>query len=221
MNEKVSVDLKSLKFILKKNKPYLFSSIIILICIILFLQFIIPQFGALLTAKEEGKEASLKLATLKENLNVLTNINEDSLDQQLKILTLALPSGKDFDGILNSISFASQTTGVVLGAFSLQIGDLADSKTNDKFPVVSLTVPIEGDQKAVGNFIETISKSVPLSKISSIKVGDRTSIVDISFYYKPLDGSTYKEDDRIVPISQKGLLLIDELTNFGNTSSLQ
>src|SRR3989344_3104909 len=116
MNEKINADLKSLKFIFERNRSYILPSIIILVCIALFLRFVIPQFGILFAAQEEAKQASLKLQTLKENLNVLTNTDEKSLDVQLKILNLALPLNKDFSAILNSIYLASQKAGVNLGS---------------------------------------------------------------------------------------------------------
>ena len=83
MNEKINVDLKSLKFIFERNKSYILPSIIIVICIALFLQFVIPQFRILSLAQEEARLASLKLQILKENLNVVTNTDEKSLDSRL------------------------------------------------------------------------------------------------------------------------------------------
>lgn len=221
MNEKVNADLKSLKFIFERNKLYILPSIIIAVCIALFLQFVIPQFKILFATREEAKQASLKLQTLKESLNVLTNTDEKSLDAQLKVLNLALPLGKDFSGILNSIYLASQKTGVNLGTFSLQIGDLLDTKEKDDLPTISLSIPMNANVAGVNSFAETISKTIPLSQVSLIKIRNLTSTIGVSFYYKPLDSSSYKEGARINPISQKGLSIIQELSSFENSSSFQ
>ncbi len=220
MNEKISSDIKSLKFILNKNKPYLVPITIIIVSIILFFQFVIPQFGALLTAKKEVKEASLKLETLKANLDILININEETLDSQLKILTSALPLDKDFIGILNSIYSTAQRTGVSLGNFSFKIGDLAQSENGDSFPVVKLSIPINSGIAAVSSFVEAISKTVPLSEIYLVKIGDMSSMVSLSFYYKLLGDSNYSQDVRVSPVSQKGLTLINQLSEFENTSMM-
>lgn len=218
MNEKINADLKSLKFIFDRNKFYILPSVIILVCIVLFFQFIIPQFKTLLIAKKDAKEASIKLETLKENLNILVNTNENSLDSQLTILNLALPLNKDFAGVLNSIYYVSQKTGVNLGSFSLQIGDLSEAKKNDKFPTINLSVPINAGVAAINSFVETISKTVPLSEVTLIKIGAQTSTINLSFYYKPL-GSTSSENIRINPLSKKGLSLINKLTGFENIST--
>lgn len=221
MNEKINADLKSLKFIFDRNKPYILPIIIILVCTILFWQFVVPQFGILFAAQEEAKQASLKLQALKENLNVLANTDEKSLDAQLKILNLALPLNKDFSGILNSIYSTSQKTGVNLGSFSFQVGDILDNKEKDGFPTISLSIPINANAAGVSSFVEIISKTVPLSEIALIKIRDITSTIRLSFYYKPLGVSSYREDARIIPLTQKGLSLINKLSGFENASSFQ
>ncbi len=221
MNGKIDADLKSLKFIFDRNKPYILPIVIILVCIILFWQFVIPQFKILLATKEEARQASLKLQILKENLNVVTNTDEKSLDEQLKILNLALPLNKDYSGILNSIYYASQKTGVNLGNFSLQIGNLLDSEKKDDFPTISLSIPISANVAAVNSFIETISKTLPLSEVTQIKIRNITSTITLSFYYKPLGLTSYVEDARISPLSKKGQSIIQQLSGFENPSAFQ
>lgn len=216
MSEKINADLKSLKFIFNKNKPYILPIVIMLVSIMLFSQFVIPQFNALLVTRKEAKEASLKLEVLKENLDVLTNINEETLTSQLKILNLALPLNKDFIGILNSVYSTAQKTGVNLGGFSLKIGDISKSENGDNFPVVKLSAPINSTVTAINSFVETINKTVPLSEVYLVKVGNTSSMVSLSFYYKPLSTSNYSQDARISPISQKGLTLLSQLSEFGN-----
>jgi len=220
MNEKINTDLKSLKFILNKNRLYVFPIAAILISAILFFQFVIPQFKALLIAEKEVKATSLRIEAQKANLDVLTNINEGSLDSQLEILNSALPSSKDFIGILNSVYSAAQKTGVNLGSFSFKVGDLSESISGNDFPVVKLSMPIVNSGIAgVNSFVETISKTFPISEVELIKIGNVSSVVNLSFYYKPLNISDYNQDIRISPISQKELMLINQLEEFGDTSS--
>lgn len=219
MNGKINADIKSIKFIFYRNKPYILPSIIIFICIILFFQFVTPQLMTLINARKQAKDASLKIGILKENLNILVNTNENSLDSQLKILNVALPLSKDFTGILNAIYYTAQKTGVGLGSFSLQIGGSPLDKNNDKFSTISLSVPVNSNILGVNSFVKDISKSVPLSEVTLIKIGERTSAINLSFYYKPLGAIDIKEGVRINPISQKGLLLINKLSDFVNLSS--
>lgn len=219
MNEKINPDLNSLKFIFSKNKPYILPIIIMLVSLILFFQFVIPQFRALNVTRKEALDASAKLEALKTNLDILTNINGETLDSQFRILTLALPLNKDFIGILNSVRSTAQKTGANLGSFSFSVGDISKFENGDNFPVVKLSIPINAEIAVMNNFIEIIGKTVPLSDVYSVKVGEVSSMVNLSFYYKPLDTSNYSQDVRISPISQKGLALINQLSEYGNTPS--
>ncbi len=219
MNGRVNADIKSLKFIFDKNKPFIVPLAIILISIILFIQFVIPQIGSLLKASQEGKEARLKLEILKDNLSVLKNVNQTTLDFQVKILNLALPPAKDFSGILNAIYLASLKTGANLGSFSFKVGDISKSEDGPSFPTIKVSVPINSGVATVNNFVKTISETVPLSEASLIRIGSISSTVDLYFYYKPLGALNYSQDTRISPLTQKGLTLIKNLSEFGNTSS--
>lgn len=218
MNGKINADLQSINFIFNRNKPYILPGVIILACFILIFQFIIPQFNEFIKTKQEAKEASLKLDVLKGNLNVLINTNENSLDSQLKVLILALPPDKDFDGILNSINNASNKAGISLGAFSLQIGSLSNSEKNGESQVLSVSLPINAGIAEVYNFLEIINNSVPLSEISSVKSTDKTSTVSLSFYYKPL-ASSISENVPIKSLSSQGFSLVNKLSGFANVTS--
>lgn len=219
MNEKINADLKSLKFIFDKNRPYIIPVVVILVVIVLFFQFVIPQFGALIKAQKEARESSLRLEVLKKNLDMLSNTNEETLDSQLRILNLALPLNKDFIGILNSVYSIAQKTGANLGSFSFKVGDISKSESNDNFPVVKLSVPINAGVGEINSFVEAISKALPLAEVYSVKVGIVSSMVDLSFYYKPLDSSNYAQDIRVNPISQKGIILFNQLSEFENPAS--
>lgn len=220
MNEKINADLKALKFILIKNKSYILPVVVILISVLLFFQFVIPQFGVLFTTINQAKESSLKLQVLKENLNLLNNVNEQALDSQFQVLNSALPLDKDFIGILNSIYLSSQRTGVSLGSFSFKVGDLSKSENGDSLPVVKLSIPINASIAGINSFVQTLNMTLPLSEVYAIKVGGISSTIDLSFYYKPFDSSNYSQDVRVIPISQQGLTLIDQMSKFENASSV-
>jgi|WetSurMetagenome_2_1015567.scaffolds.fasta_scaffold01318_12 Tfp pilus assembly protein PilO len=222
MDKKINLDFAAVKYLINRDKVYLIPVIIILVSVTLFFKFLIPEFKALGDAQQEAKELTQKLEVLKLNLNVLSNINEEVLNSQLKTLTSALPANKDVIKILNSVYSTAQKAGVTLGGFSFAIGDISKPKDIEDLPFVKLSVPINGDIIAAKSFIEIINRTVPLSGIDSIKLGDETSTLDLFFYYKPLDGSTYKLGDQIVPVSQPRLALISQLGGFedGNSATL-
>jgi hypothetical protein len=218
MNEKINSDFKAFKFIFNKNKSYIVPVTIIFISIILFLQFVIPQFKMLLTTREETRQATLKLKALQENLTIITNIDESDLDSQLKILNSALPLDKDFIGILNCIYSAAKKAGVGVGNFSLKIGDPAQSEKGVESPIVKLSIPLDTGVVGANSFADIMSKAMPLSETVQIKIGETSSMVELSFYYKPLGAANYSQDAKINPISQKGLAIIAQLKKFENIS---
>ncbi len=218
MDEKINIDLKSLKLIFKENRPYIASVVLVLVSIILFVQFVIPQYQGLLTANKQVEEMSSRMVTLKANLDVLTNINDEVLNSQLKMLISALPLSKDFVAILSSVYSAAQKAGVSLGSFSIKLGDVSKSENGKGFSVVKLTVPINAGALGVNSFISIINKTFPLSDVTSVKIGEKSSEVDLSFQYAILSASNYSQNARISAISQKGLRIIAELSNYENTS---
>jgi hypothetical protein len=222
-NNAVNIDLKSLKFIVVKNKPYFLPAFIVLVSIILFFKFVIPQFGELFDAQKQAKEMQLKTKAFKENLDVLESINDKTLNSQVEILKLALPTKKDYIAVLNAVYLAAQRTGISLGRFSLVVGDLSEPENNEDFSTIKLTVPINSPPAAVHNFIQAINKTFPLVGIYSIKVGDESSSVDLGFHYKSLavDSSKISQSNNsLSPISKEGLAVIDKLRKMEAESSL-
>ena len=220
MNEKINLDLRSLKFIYNKDKFYILPIVIILASVMLFFQAVIPQFKVLLATQKEAKAEQLRLQVLNKNLSVISDTNEDVLNSQLEVLKSALPSTKDIVKMLDSINLTSQKTGVNLGNFSFKPGGLAISGNGEIFPVIRLMIPIQADMVAVKDFVEIISKTFPLSEVNAVSVQNAFSTVGISFYYDLIDPSSFKQDVPISPISQKGLNLINQLKEFGDMSNL-
>lgn len=214
MSERINIDLKSLKFILNNIKPYILPVAVMLLSILVFFQFVTPQLNELFRARDEAQKSLAKLQVFKDNLTILSNINDETLDSQLKTLNSALPSNKDFVGILNSVYSIAQRTGVSLGNFSLKIGDLDEAGDKNNFPVINLSVPVNADIALINSFVESMSKSLPLSEVYAIDISNSSTTVELSFYYKPLGDSKYSQDVRINPISQRGLGIIKQMKDF-------
>ena len=219
MKEKINANLKSFKFVFNKSKSYIFPSIFILVSILLFFQFVIPEFSLLFKTQEEVNALKAKTELLRENLNMLTNINQDTLDSQYNTMILALPVNKDYIEIINSVNVAAQKAGVGLGNYSFKVGSLGKSDSADISPLIKLTVPIESGLAGSNSFVQIINNTVPLSQIDSVNVGDALSSITLSFYYKLLDTSNYSQDTLISPVSQEGLDLIDQMKEFKTASS--
>jgi len=221
METGLNIDLATLKFLYKRYKEFTIPAVVILVCFILLIKFIMPQFQAVFSLSREAKKDLRSLSVLKNNLNVLSRLNDSALNPQLQIVNAALPTNKDFIGIINAISFASSIAGVSVGDFALQIGDILNVPTdNNKFSSISLNLSINGSIDDINKFIEALYKTLPLSEVSSINMGNTSSSVAVSFYYKPLPPISYSDGAPINLIPNSGLKIIDTLSNFNyNLSS--
>lgn len=216
MNNKVNIDVNTIKLLYNKYKEVAIPVFVIIVCLLLFMKFIIPQFKVLFALGREAKSASSTLSVLKNNLNLLSGLSDSTLDSQLDIANKALPINKDFIGIINAISYASSIAGVGVGDFQLEIGDLSQAPTDTaKLSSISLNLSINGSIDNINKFITALSETLPLSEVTSINIGDASSNVGINFYYKPLPPVKYNDSTPINPIPETGLTVINNLsTNF-------
>lgn len=221
MENGLNIDVETLKFLYKRYKELTIPVVVILVCFILLIKFIVPQFQTVFTLSREAKKDASKLIVLKNNLNLLSRLNDSLLDPQLEIVSAALPTNKDFIGIINAISFASSLAGVSVGDFQLQIGDISSVSTDtSKFSSIALNLSINGSVSDINKFISALYVTLPLSEVSSISMGGTSSTVAVNFYYKPLPPISYSEGSPISSISNSWLKVIDTLSNFNyNLSS--
>ncbi len=217
MKKKVNIDSTTFWFLYRRYKEYLLPVGVIFACILLFFLVIIPQFQNFLDTQQQVKAESNKLIILKNNLNLLTNMDESQMDSQLQIVSGALSPNKDFEGILNGISVAANKAGVFLGDYEFQVGDITKPSLNiQSFPSLQLTLTIYGGVNGVTRFMTELYKTVPLSEITDVKVTSTTSEITALFYYKPFPPLGFNNSAPINPVSQAGLSTIANLSSWNN-----
>lgn len=208
------VDINTLRLLYNHYKAFIVPFLMIVVVVVVFIKFNVPAIGDLLRGYEEQKSAKLAIETMRNNLNFLKTIDGSNLDSQFIITSKALPIGKDFDGILNAISDASNKSGVALGGFNFIVGNLSKEELESEYPTLNLSVSLVGNAEAVDRFIEKLAKTLPLSEVVKISSQVNTSIVTIDFHYKPLKTPKTNDDMPIGQISNKGLSLIQEMSLF-------
>lgn len=221
MDNKVAIDSTRLRLLYERNKPYLIPIFVIIACFLIFLTIIVPQIQDLFKFSQEAKNRADKLLTMKNNLTILSGISETTLDSELQLASTALPSGKDFDGILTAISLASQRSGVSFGNFEFQVGDL--SKVEDKggqIPFLKLNLSINGSMKAMSAFLDEISKTLPLSELENVDLSNGLSSITTVFYYKPFPRLNYDDSLPIILFSKKETDLLKRLSTFNASQQM-
>lgn len=217
MKKKVNIDSTTFWFLYRRYKEYLLPVGIIFVCILLFILLIVPQFQNFLDTQQQAKVESNKLVILRNNLNLLTNMDESQMDSQLQIVSAALSPNKDFEGVLNGISVAANKAGVFLGDYEFQVGDITKPSLNiQSFPSLQLLLTINGGVSGITRFMAELYKTVPLSEITDVKVTSTTSEITILFYYKPFPPLGFDDSAPINPVSQQGLSAISNLSSWNN-----
>lgn len=212
MNKKVNLDIEVLKIIYLENKGFLIPIGVIFASILLLIFFIFPQINGLFQKQNQMVSERAKLANLKESLSTLSSVDDSVLEQNLKIVALALPPNKDFAAILNAISQTASSTGVSLGDFEFQIGNITKTDTVPTgTPNIKISLNISADTSATIAFIKELKKSIPISQVAGAKSSGSFAAIEIVFYYKPFPPQSVTDPEKIRSVSSANQKIIDDI----------
>ncbi len=219
---KNNIDLATIKFLYDKYKTYVFSVIIIFVSLALFLKAIIPQIQNFFDIQNQVKIENEKLTVIKKNLSSLSNLNESLISYQLQVSSDALPSSKDFAGILNGVSISAGKAGVFLGDFDFQVGDISKVTAGDnKFPSLQLVLSLNAGVSDTVRFITELYRTVPLAEVKNVQISGNHSSITTVFYYKPFPSLNVKDSDPVFLISDKDLSLIKNISDWNNPNNIK
>lgn len=220
-SKKFNVDFNTIIILYRHYKDYLLPIFVILGSFLVFLLIVIPQVQQYFVSKQELELETQKLQVLKNNYNFLASLDQSEEETQLNTLSTALPPGKDFAGVINAISASSANTGVLVGDFDFQVGDLSlVSQGVSAYPSLQITVNLTGNALSLATFMSQLYKTVPLSEVTSIKVNQTASVLTILFYYKPFSGVNINNETPIIPLSQKEQSLVSDILQWDSNTSI-
>ncbi len=214
-----NVDLSTFLIIYRQYKSYFVPVVIILVSILLFFVILIPQVQAVLNAREQEAAEMQKLNILKQSYNNISTMNEATLAQNADSLTRALPSSKDFAGIINSISSNSVKSGVAVGNFEFSVGDLSTSQEGVVYPSIQISLNVNGSPKATLDFIKNLYNSVPVTEVTSVKLSGETTSLKAVFYYKAYPPVSLDSNNPIAPFNSEENTLIEKITDWSDSVS--
>lgn len=212
MNKKVDINAEIIRTLIEENRPFLTPLATIFVGIILVIFFVIPQFNGFSAKQDELNTEREKLRKLQNSLLVLNSTSEGTLEKNLEVSSATLPPEKDFALILNALSSAASFSGVSLGDFDFQIGNLSgNANIGTAVPSIRITLNISGSVESTVDFIRELSKTVPVSQVSGVKSGGSFSSIDLLFYYKPFPPQNSVNPQNIVSISENQQKLINDI----------
>lgn len=185
--EKFTLDEATIKFLFHRYKAYLLSFVVIVTCIFLLFKVVGSQIQDLFVLRDEAVIVKDKISVLKNNLNVLSSMDEETQNKQLQVASNTLPPYKDFAGILNAIIVATVKAGVGLNDFSFAVGDIS---TNSATLVKSSTLKIDlniinTSPNQTKRFLTELSQARPLTDVETVETGGNSASLTVLFYYNP------------------------------------
>ena len=219
--KKFNVELNNLLILYRHYKDYFLPFGVILACILVVFIVIVPQFQQYVVLQGQLKVEMQKLDVLKSNYSFLSNLDSSKSDTDYNALTFALPPAKDFAGIINSISYASAKTGVVVGDFQFAVGSLSGDNTEgvSAYPSIKIDINLVGNTQSIMQFIQELYKTAPISEVTSIKTGGNSGSISVLFYYKPFPPQQVDDSAPITILSAKNTSLIKTVSSWNNSSN--
>lgn len=217
---------ENLKGIYIEQKALLVPVLSIIISIILFLFFLLPQLTAFPAKKTEVDSEEKKLNTIKKATEYARVSNPLIVEEDLKIAGQVLPLEKDFEGVLNAISAAANTSGVVVGQYEFTLNSSARAVgLLGGIPSLTFTVSVDGDPQQILDFANELYKTAPISEITEINYSNNGAAFTILFYYKPLTPAGFEDGSLVRKMTQVEEETITDIKNWtlplANLSEIQ
>lgn len=204
-----------------RYKDYLVPMAVILICIALFIKVTLFQLQDLIETKRQEQVTIEKISQLRNKLQFLQALNKDQLDSQLQTATEVLPSGKDFSGALNTMINASNKSGVILGDFIFEVGDLSTpSAIQTGKPSLKVNLSVKGNIEAMKSFLANLSQLSPISEVNNIQISKDSSSMMVFFYYKPIPFIKQDSELQLKSLSREDLRLLQTLSGWRKSETI-
>ena len=219
--KKFNLEFNNLLILYRHYKDYFLPIGVILVCVLVVLWVVIPQFQQYLSSQQELQTQMQKLEVLKTNYNFLSNLDNSQSNAELTALTFALPSGKDFAGMMNAVSYASAKTGVSVGDFQFSLGSLSvvSAQETSAYPSIKIDINLAGNAQAIVKFVQELYRTAPASEVTSVKINGGAASVSILFYYKSFLSQTVDDSAPITILSSQDQALIKNVTAWNNSSN--
>ncbi len=202
------------KLLFSQYKAY-FVPILLLVGSFLIIIFaIVPQIQNYFSEKDEIAVLRRKISILKQNYETLSRVNDADQDVNLQLALSALPTNKDFIGVLNAVTLASSHANVTIGDYAFQVGDLSGKSDVKGGLPINLAINVNGGLSETKRFVDELLKTLPLSGVNNIQIQNTTTTVLIAFYYRPLPPQKFSVETPLPILSPEKKSVLDKLATF-------
>lgn len=217
MKLNTEINKETMEYFYREYKALLIPIFAIIISILLILFFLVPQLTAFPGKKTEVESENLKLKKLNEVKLILQTSNAETVDDNLAISAKALPIEKNFELILRAISQSADKSGALVDGYSFKATPI-DPASTLKFLKVEFSLEIEADSDQTVAFMRELSRTFPISEITSVKYSGARSSLVISFFYKPVDAGGVYDRTQIRSLTSEEQNILSEILSWDDNS---
>ncbi len=186
LNQELNKDTVNVLF--SEYKSYLVPALSIVASVLIFIFLLLPQIFSISEKRKLANNETQKLDELKTAKDMAASADIAQITSQLSTAGSVLPSNKDFESIINTLSTVAAESGVTIQSYQFQ-DSAADSQAS-KYLSLDFTVDLFANPSQAMDFVNKLSEKAPLSQAQSISGTDTASSLLISFYYEPFSPVT-------------------------------
>lgn len=164
IKEKLSTILKNEYYI--KYQPVILPAVTGIICLILLLFVVIPQFTKIQTNQKNLKQIQEKIKFYNQKAATLKNIEPKAYEDNLTATLLALPDDRDIPGIIGQIQTLLLQTDLLLDGVIFTNPSVAGSGVNN----YQVKIEVTGELENIKSFISKMQESSRLVRLSQIEL---------------------------------------------------
>lgn len=202
-----------------ENERYALPIFAVVVSLVLFFAFIVPQVFSFPARKTEIEVENIKLNKIKEAEKIIASTDVDEVESNLGLAMNTLPNEKPFEEAMNGITAAAIESNTQIESYKFQ-DELSVNETSGKLPSLKFEITIVGGIDQAVEFVNQLYKTYPLSEVDDIESSNTSSVIKVSFFYKslPINDSMDRASLRETTIAE--ISLINEISGWNSGRSI-
>lgn len=223
-NSKITISDLVVRRLYYRYQSFVTPLVTIFVCFLLFWFVVLGQIQSWFAMRDAITVNAQDLSVMHQNLDMVNKLNDAQLDATLKTATSALPTEKDFTGIISSLQSAASIAGTSLDDYTFQLGDLSGLDAQGRLSQlpIQLNVVLKGGVVEAQRFIHQLKNQLPLADATAVVVNQNSSVtVTVIFYYAQLPKITFVNTNPLPVLSSGDQQLLGSLTAISSLSNVQ
>lgn len=211
------------------NQGFIISGSITLVCLLAVPVGILPAIRASTKLVSSIRQLEKELLALHTKIEILTSLDETTLQNDLNILTSGLPIEKSLPSMIMTIEELAAKEGIGLTSLTMESGGQISTESakrqsadEQKLGVNKLTIgiSIEGTPEQVRNFIGNAHRVRRLMRISNFDFVLRGAVtalqsnILLDVFYAPLPKFIGRAEDPIQPIQAEEQTILNNIAQY-------